>query len=94
MGQGLVAIQIANRSDTRLDDCPSSNRRTRRASYPANRRLRTRLAEYRAFRISFGELSASIQGWINHISHAVSWGSREPVLDTLVLFPADHQRAV
>jgi len=50
-------------------------------------------AEYHAGKISFGELKASIQGWVNHVGHANSWGLREHVLDTLVLRPADHQRA-
>jgi RNA-directed DNA polymerase len=58
------------------------------------RRLRSRLADYHAGAISFGELYASVQGWINHVSHADSWGLREQVLGALVLEPARHHRAV
>ncbi|SUS07322.1 hypothetical protein DF3PB_4120001 [uncultured Defluviicoccus sp.] len=42
----------------------------------AHRRLRVRLAAYHAGEISAGELEASIQGWINHVRHADSWGLR------------------
>ncbi len=44
----------------------------------AHRRLRSRLAAYHAGEISFAELDASIQGWINHVGHADSWGLRAP----------------
>ena len=54
-----------------------------------DRRLRARLAAYHAGEISFAELHASIQGWIAHVAHADSWG-----LDSLVIRPAEHRRAV
>ena len=60
----------------------------------AHRRLRARLARYHAGDISFAELDASIQGWIAHVAHADSWGLRRHVLDTLVIRPAEHRRAV
>ena len=50
----------------------------------AHRRLRARLAAYHAGEISYAELDASIQGWINHVRHADSWGLRRHVLETLV----------
>jgi RNA-directed DNA polymerase len=58
------------------------------------RRLRSRLAVYHAGEISYAELDASIQGWINHVSNADSWGLRQHVLETLVIRPAEHRRAV
>jgi hypothetical protein len=39
-------------------------------------------------------LDASIQGWITHVGHAGSWGLRRHVLDSLVIRPAEHRRAV
>jgi RNA-directed DNA polymerase len=60
----------------------------------AYRRLRARLGAYHAGEISFAELDASIQGWIAHVAHADSWGLRRHVLDTLVIRPAEHRRAV
>lgn len=60
----------------------------------AHRRLRSRLAAYHAGDISYGELDASIQGWINHVGHADSWGLRRHVLDTLIICPAEHRRSV
>ena len=59
----------------------------------AHRRLRARLAAYHAGAISFAELDASIQGWINHVGHADSWGLRRHILDTLPIRPAEHRRA-
>ncbi len=60
----------------------------------AHRRLRTRLAAYHAGEISFAELDAGIRGWIAHGGHADSWGLRERVLDSLVIRPAEHRRAL
>ena len=59
----------------------------------AHRHLRSRLAAYHAGDISFAELDASIQGWINHVGHADSWGLRRHILDTLPIRPAEHRRA-
>jgi hypothetical protein len=41
------------------------------------RRLATLTADYRAGQISFAELDASVQGWINHVRFADTWGLRE-----------------
>ncbi len=46
------------------------------------RRLRERWQEYRAGEISFAEFDASVQGWINHVCYADTWGLRQHVLDT------------
>jgi len=44
------------------------------------RRLRLRWAEYAAGRITFAEFDASVQGWINHVRYADTWGLREHIL--------------
>jgi hypothetical protein len=60
----------------------------------AHRRLRDRLAAYHAGEITFAELDAAIQGWIAHVAHADSWGLRRYVLETLVMCPERHRRAL
>lgn len=45
-------------------------------------RLRARWEEYCADKISFGEFDASVQGWINHVRYADTWGLRQQVLGT------------
>ena len=45
-------------------------------------RLRERWQEYCAGEISFAEFDASVQGWINHVRYADTWGLRQHVLDT------------
>jgi retron-type reverse transcriptase len=44
------------------------------------RRLRERWAEYAAGRLSFAEFDASVQGWINYVRYADTWGLRKHVL--------------
>jgi retron-type reverse transcriptase len=44
------------------------------------RRLRLRWRQYCCGEISFAEFDASVQGWINHVAHADTWGLREHVL--------------
>ena len=46
----------------------------------ATQRLRQRYEAYYAGVISFGEFDASVQGWINHVRHADSWGLRRRML--------------
>jgi RNA-directed DNA polymerase len=46
------------------------------------RRLRECWREFCAGAISFAEFDASVQGWINHVRHADTWGLRQRVLDT------------
>jgi hypothetical protein len=55
---------------------PTHRRVKARKVCSATRRLRGRLDDYRAGRISFGELDASVQGWINHVRYADTWGLR------------------
>ncbi len=45
-----------------------------------SRRLRARWAEYITGQISFAEFDASVQGWINHVRYADTWGLRDYVL--------------
>nr|AEQ20335.1 hypothetical protein [uncultured bacterium EC5] len=47
-------------------------------------------AQYEAWRsgeISFAEFDASVQGWINHVRHADTWGLRQHVLAPFELPP-------
>jgi hypothetical protein len=44
------------------------------------RHLTARFDAWRSGRISFAEFDASVQGWINHVRYADSWGLREHVL--------------
>jgi RNA-directed DNA polymerase len=45
-----------------------------------SRRFRQRWAEYCAGQITFAEFDASVQGWVNHVRYADTWGLREHVL--------------
>ena len=42
--------------------------------------------------ISFAEFDASVQGWINHVAQADSWGLREHVLQRFLVPPAFSPR--
>ncbi len=62
--------------------------------YPTHRRLKSRNAVkftrrfthhiklYEQGKISFAELDASVQGWINHVRYADTWGLRDYVFST------------
>ncbi|MGH8578848.1 MAG: reverse transcriptase domain-containing protein [Gammaproteobacteria bacterium] len=52
----------------------------RRNAVNFTRRLETNLDGYQAGRLSFAELDASVQGWINHVRYADTWGLREHIL--------------
>jgi retron-type reverse transcriptase len=45
-----------------------------------SRRLQARWSDYVAGAITFAEFDASVQGWINHVRYADTWGLREHVL--------------
>ena len=63
--------------------------------YPDHRRLKARKARYatrhlthrydawRAGKISFAELDASVSGWVNHVRFADTWGLRNTVFRRL-----------
>jgi RNA-directed DNA polymerase len=44
------------------------------------RRLQERLDDYQHGRIGFAELDAGVQGWINHVRYADTWGLRRRLL--------------
>lgn len=64
---------------------PDHRRVKARKVVQATRRLAERHAAWRAGVISFAEFDASVQGWINHVSSADSWGLRRHVLSRLPL---------
>ena len=45
------------------------------------RRLRQRLDDYEAGHISFAELDASVDGWINHLRYSDTWQLRRQIRD-------------
>lgn len=51
-----------------------------------SQRLRTRWAEYCAGAITFAEFDTSVQGWINHVRYADTWGLRTHVLGKGLVF--------
>jgi hypothetical protein len=55
-----------------------------RKAVAATRRLGAAFDAWRAGRISFTRFDASVQGWINHVRYADSWGLRERVLSRFV----------
>jgi hypothetical protein len=59
---------------------PTHRRLKRRKVVEYRRRLRRLQAEYDAGAITFAELDASIQGWINHVRYADTWGLRKAIL--------------
>jgi len=63
---------------------PTHRRVKSRKVVEATRRLTARYDEWGAGRISFAEFDASVQGWINHVRYADSWGLRGHVLRRFV----------
>lgn len=49
----------------------------RRNAVNFTRRFERNLDAYQGGSISFAELDASVQGWINHVRYADTWGLRE-----------------
>ena len=54
-------------------------------------RLQARYTAYRHGAISFAELNASVQGWINYVRFADSWGLRTHMLRPVALDRFDNQ---
>ena len=52
----------------------------RRNAVNFTRRFECNLDLYHASQISFAELDAGVQGWINHVRYADTWGLREHIL--------------
>ncbi len=59
---------------------PTHRRLKRRNVVNFRRRFRRNLNAYQAGHISFAELDASVQGWINHVRYANTWGLRRTIL--------------
>ena len=62
-------------------------------SLQARRGVYDRSADYLAGRITFAELDASVQGWINHVRYADTWGLRRHVFATLLPIPQPKDSA-
>lgn len=54
----------------------------RRNAVNFTRRLSHHLDAYQAGKLSFAELDACVQGWINHVRYADTWGLREHLFST------------
>jgi hypothetical protein len=63
---------------------PEYRRLKRRKVVEGSRRLGQRFDAWQAGQISFAEFDASVQGWINHVRYADTWGLRREVLDRFV----------
>jgi RNA-directed DNA polymerase len=55
---------------------PDHRRVKARNVHNFRRRLQERWQEYCAGEIGFAEFDASVQGWINHVRYANTWGLR------------------
>ena len=64
---------------------PDHRRVKSRKVVEATRHLGDRHAAWCAGEISFAEFDASVQGWINHVRYADTWGLRRHVLGRLPL---------
>lgn len=62
---------------------PTHRRLKRRNAINFQRRLGGRLDDYRAGKISFAELDASVQGWINHVRYGDTWGLRRALFESI-----------
>lgn len=61
---------------------PTHRRLKQRNVVAFGRRLEKNMQLYRERRISFAELDASVQGWINHVRYGDTWGLREHLFST------------
>ena len=59
----------------------------RRNAVNFSRRLRRNMDLYASGDITFAELDASVQGWINHVRYADTWGLRKRLFDKSI-FPS------
>jgi hypothetical protein len=66
---------------------PSHRRVKARKVRNTTRHLDERFDAYRSGKISFAEFDASIQGWVNHVRYADSWGLRRHVFSRLAKRP-------
>ena len=61
---------------------PTHRRLKARNAVKFRRRLEKNIDYYQLGRISFAELDASVQGWINHVCYGDTWGLRQHIFDT------------
>lgn len=66
---------------------PTHRRLKARNVVKFSRRLARNLDLYEAGEISFADLDASVQGWINHVRYADTWGLRRHLFGTHPLRP-------
>jgi hypothetical protein len=66
---------------------PGHRRLKKRNAVAFTRRLTLNLALYQRGQISFGELDASVQGWVNHVRYADTWGLRESIFSAHPIRP-------
>lgn len=64
---------------------PTHRRVKRRKVVHSRRRLQNRLAAYRQGELAWTDVDASVQGWINHVRYADTWGLRRAILADVVL---------
>lgn len=64
---------------------PTHRRLKQRKGVYFQRQLKKRVAAYRQETISFDQLDASVQGWINHVRYGDTWGLRRAILRDVVL---------
>ena len=69
---------------------PTHRRVKARKVRNTTRHLGERFDAYRSGKISFAEFDASIQGWVNHVRYADSWGLRRHVFSHLAKRPRPH----
>ncbi len=68
---------------------PAHRRLKRRNAVNFTRRLRRNISRYRQHKISFAELDASVNGWVNHVRYADTWGLRGHIFGQHPISPPD-----
>ncbi|MEQ8673154.1 MAG: hypothetical protein RLP44_32015 [Aggregatilineales bacterium] len=66
---------------------PTHRKIKRRNAVKFTQRMVHNLDLYESGKITFAELDASIQGWINHVRYGDTWGLRGHVFDTHPIRP-------
>jgi retron-type reverse transcriptase len=66
---------------------PKHRRLKRRKGVAYRRRLRAMLALYSAGEIGLDEVTASVQGWVNHVRYGDTWGLRRALFRELTIQP-------
>ena len=64
---------------------PDHRRLKRRKGVYFQQRFKRLVAEFAAGRISFDDLDAAVQGWVNHACTGDTWGLRRAVLGSAML---------